>query len=383
MHYRNVLCFTTDTQSRRQGIIWLANKRKWMLDFRSLYDVTEDWHGDGVLMTGTAYSRREGQQLLERLQARRIPVVLLEIDDPRGVLPSVVGDDRAIGRLAADHFATQRFEHAAFFSSETNLEIPEARLDGFRENWKGRTLRSWLWTKVASGKRLQNRTALHDWLVRKLKDSPKPLAVFAWNDFDAGRLLNACLEAGVSIPDEVAILGVDNYLDICEHASVKLSSIKHDLPRIGHVGAAMLDRLMSGRKLARRCIKVKPQGIVTRASTDSLAAYEEELRPILTFIDGNLSHAFGAAEIAAALKIPRSRLDYLFKTKRGHSVGTEIATRRLALAKKLLLTTRLPVEDVSRQCGYCNRSFFSRCFRSSTGTTPLAWRKARSSFTRA
>ncbi len=382
MTNHRVLCFTTDTQARRQGILRLAQRHGWFLEFKSIYDVTDDWQGDGVLMTSTGYGREAGQRFLKTLKERRTPVVLLEMPEPEGFFPCVTGDNHAIGRLAAKHFNERKFRHAVFFATYDgvdNYQIPcqQARLDGFRAAWRGLTLNTWLWGKDSPAQTRNDPGELHAYLRARLRHAPKPLAVFAWNDFDASRLLNAAVEAGFTVPDDVAILGVDNYRDICESTPVKLSSIKHDLARIGHVGAAMLERLMSGGTLQRNFIRVKPQGIVTRASTDPLAVYRDELRPVMAFIDGNLTRAFGAAEIAAAVKMPRRRLDYLFKTEFRHSVGTEIAARRIALAKRLLRTTDLPIESITAQCGYCNRSFFSKCFQRATGTTPLAWRKGK------
>ncbi len=361
--------------SIRQGIDKLANECGWLMRIESIDAPPKDWQGDGVLLF---IDGEKAKGYVKRLRRQRIPVVAISDEWPDVNIHKVTGDDVEIGRLAARHFNERNFTHAVFFSVETDSTCHDLRHSGFRERWEGKTLDAWIWPRESAARHHKDWQRMQAWLIKKLRKAPKPLAVFAWNDYDAAYVLNACLQAGVNVPNDVAILGVDNYTMICEHQSVKLSSIVHNLKRIGYVGAAMLERLMSGGRVPRKITRIKPHGIITRESTDALAVYDDELRPAITYIDEHLSHAFGAAEIAAALNISRGRLDRLFTAKLGHSVGTEIAAHRIAKAKKLLTATRLPIEAISEACGYCNRSFFSKRFRKATGTTPLAWRKRES-----
>ncbi len=376
-----VLCLSSDTQSRRQGILRLASEYNWFLLFKTAHELTDDWEGDGVLMTQDGLDSARGQSLVRILEARGTPIVLLEsVQGDR--FPSVSGDNKAIGRLAANHFNTHQLQHAIFFSAAPVHEGHHARLEGFRSRWKGRTLDAWYWAESAKPADLQNWTRLHNWLSARLFLAPKPLAVFTWNDYDARHVLNACLQSRIAIPSEVMILGADNYLDICEHTAIPLSYVQHDLARIGHIGAAMLDRLMSGLELPQRHVYVKPQGIVTRTSTDPVTPHSALVRAALATIDANLTRAFGAAELSRLLQCPRRRLDYLFTTEIGHSVGTEIAARRIERTKHYLRNTKLPIEEVAEKCGFCNRSFMSRCFKNAVGTTPLSWRKKNARKTR-
>ncbi len=381
-HLRKVLCLTYDSHSRREGILRLASARNWLIDFKRAYELPEDWNCDGALFAADIYASEEGQRLLASLQRRHTPIVVLEgVDSQILKHPGVTGDDRAIGALAARFFNERHFHHAAFFSSHEATQLPcqTARLTGFREAWNGSTLDVWLWSMHASGKDFTDRDKLQAWLTDRLRQAKKPLAVFAWNDVDASQILSVCLQIGLSVPDDVAILGVDNLTDICDHTPVKLSAIKHDLARVGHVGAAMLERLMSGGTLKRRFVRIKPQGVVERESTPPLVVYSAAIKPIIDYIDRNLSHTFGAAEIShtfgaaeisQALNVPRGRLDYLFSRETGHSIGTEIATRRINKAKELMRQTDLSIDSIAQQCGYCTRSFFAKRFRHATGMAP-------------
>ena len=168
---------------------------------------------------------------------------------------------------------------------------------------------------------------------------------------------------------------MDDNRIVCEHQSVQLSSIAHDHERVGYAAAATLERLMCGGEPDRRLVRVRPRGIVTRASTDTFAVNDPELLPAIGLIRRNLSRPFGAAQLADELGIPRIRLDRLFAARLGHSVGAEIARRRVAEAKRLLVLGDMTLQDIAAQCGYCHSSFLIRSFRKATGETPAAWRR--------
>ncbi len=356
---------------RFEGIARLAGECGWHIRTESRRMPPTDWTGDGVLvmLEDIPVLRR----FISRVVKRGIPVVDLLEDLPNTKVARVTGDNPEIGRMAALHFNERDFRHSAFFSVRHN-HTHDLRAAGFLEKWEGDTFEKWLWPDACKGS-IDNWKLMGEWLHEKLLAAPKPLAVFAWNDYDASHVLNACRKLDIKVPDEVAILGVDDNKVICEHQSVNLSSIAHDHQRVGYAAAATLERLMSGGKLQRTVMRIKPQGIVTRESTETFAVNDPVLRPAINYISRNLSHSFGAAQIAAALGIPRIRLDRLFAAKLGHSAGVEIARWRIALAKKLLTTSRDSLSEIAQKCGYCHASFFIRSFRRATGMTPTAWRR--------
>ncbi len=374
MHNHNVLFLSIPfAPQRSQGIYRLAGKCGWTLRIASTDAPPTDWQGDGalVILDGSAKTRA----FVEDLRRRNIPVVDLREDCPEVDIPRVSGDDHEIGRLAARHFLERGFRHAAFFSTLENFSHAE-RLAGFTSEWTRETPDVWLWPRACGKrKRVDDLASLRKWLGEKLKAGPHPLAVFAWNDADAVHVLQACATMGLRVPDEVAVLGVDNQPMVCEQQPVKLSSVAHDLVRIGYTGAALLERLMNGGKPDRTPFRIRPRGVVTRESTGPVARYQRELAQALDYIHGHLSVPFGAQDIAEALNMSRGRLDRLFTARLHHSVGQEIANQRLARAQDLLRNTNDSVADISQACGYCNPSFFIKCFLSATNTTPHAWRK--------
>ena len=360
-----------DPPHRFQGIARLAGERGWHIRTESRRLPPWDWEGDGVLVM--LEDIPELKRFVAKMRRKRIPVVDLLEDQPQVPLTRVAGDNPAIGRLAAEHFNARDFRHAAFFSLRHN-HTHDLRIEGFMAAWKGEPPMLWLWPDEAKGQ-IEDWKRMGSWLAGRLADAPKPLAVFAWNDYDATHVLNACRKLELKVPEEVAILGVDDNKVICEHQSVNLSSIVHDHERVGYAAAATLERLMCGGTVERQLVRVKPRGVVTRESTDTFAVNDPLLQPAIDYITRNLSRPLGAAQIASALGMPRIRLDRLFSARLGRSAGAEIARRRIALAQKLLSGTDLPLSEIAERCGYCHASFFIRTFRRAAGLTPAAWRK--------
>ena len=366
-----LILISADPPHRFRGIARLAGEQGWHIRTERRREPPRDWTGDGALVMLEDIPPL--MAFVRRLRRRGIPVVDLLEDRPEVPLVRVAGDNPEIGRLAAEHFNARDFRHAAFFSVRHN-HTHDLRLAGFRAAWKGAEPAVWLWPDVA-GAHPEDWRRMGGWLADLLRRAPKPLAVFAWNDYDATHVLSACRSAGLKVPDEIAILGVDDNRVICEHQSVSLSSIAHDHERVGYMAAATLERLMSGGTASRALVRVKPRGVVTRASTDTFAVNDPALRPAVDFIEKNLGRPFGAAQIAEALGVPRIRLDRLFAAKLGHSAGAEIARRRIALAKRLLQTTDLGLSDIAGYCGYCHATFLIRTFKKAVGVTPVEWRR--------
>ena len=360
-------------EARLKGIARLAGRHGWRVRTEPRLAPPDSWQGDGVLvmLDGTEALT----DFVRSVRRRGIPVVDLTEDCPAVDVPRVTGDNLLIGRLAAEHFNDRDFRHAAFFSLRRN-HTRDLRLKGFREVWCGKEPETWFWPDAADGA-ADDWNRLDAWLEGKLRKAPKPLAVFCGNDYDAVQVLAACQRLSLKVPEGVSILGVDDDPLICEHQRTPLSSVSHDLERVGYAAAAALERLMSGGTLDNRHLHVKPRGIVTRNSTETFAVCDRELQPAINYITRNLSRPLGAAQIAAALKMPRIRLDRLFASRLGHSVGAETARRRLARATALLENTEMPLAEIAAECGYCHASFFIRTFKKATGLTPLAWRKRR------
>jgi len=371
---RNVLLVIQPAYPERiQGIARFAKSHGWHLTIVDrLARFPRGWRGDGALVTlrGNAATNR----FVRGLVRQGIPVVDLTFNHPEIPLPRVSGDHAAFGRLARTHFESLNFRHFAWFSTEWS-HVHELRFDGFRAGGTAVPER-WVLADLVRPAEIDNWPLFVRTVGRRLRLAPKPLAVLAYDDADAAKLLAAALEAGLRIPDEVAIMGIGNDTVICENQAVPLSSVGHDLDRNGYEGAVLLDRLMSGRAHATDVKLIPPRGIVVRKSTDTLATDDPLLSQALCEIDLRLGTAFGIDEIAETLGITRSRLDKLFAEKFARSAGKEIARQRIEKAKRLLTGTDKPMKAIAALCGFCNAGYFTNAFRTATGTTPKGWRAA-------
>lgn len=382
MKRRHVLILVTPAyQPRLAGIARLARQHGWQLTIVDrLARQPRGWKGDGVLVT-----LREDPApvaFVKALRKRKVPVVDLTFNHPEMRLPRVSGDHAALGRLAREHFTERNFHHFAWFSTHW-LNVHRLRYEGFSvppafsqpSPFSSRPSR-WIFAEEAPPERLDDFAYFDRWLGAKLKAAPKPLALLAYDDADATRALGACLAAGLSVPEEVAILGIGGDRLLCENQPVPLSSVEHDQERTGYEGAALLERLMNGGKPPARPVLIPPRGITVRASTDFVAAANPIVRRALEYIRTNLGRPFGLEQIASATGVSRATAARLFEKELGRPVGEEILRHRLREAKLLLQSDTLTVAEVAYRTGFCNPAYFTNTFRRETGVTPKAWRKS-------
>ena len=393
MKQRNVLLVIQPAYPERiSGIARFARSHGWHLTIVDrLARFPRGWRGDGALVTlrGNAKTNR----FVRGLVRDGIPVVDLTFNHPEIRLPRVSGDHEAFGRLAREHFESLNFRHFAWFSTGWS-HVHELRFRGFsygdrpRETQDcigkiGARPQKWVLCDIVKPSEIDNWSLFLRIVGRRLKSAEKPLAILTYDDADAAKVLSATLEAGLRVPEEIAIMGIGNDKVICENQAVPLSSVDHDLERNGYEGAVLLSRLMSThrtpgtRHQAPGTKLLSPRGIVVRKSTDTLAADDPVLSAALREISKRLATSFGVAEVAAALKVPRTRLDRLFAEKFSRSVGREIVRQRIERAKRFLSETDKPMKEIAALCGYCNAGYFTNAFRAETGFTPKAWRRGR------
>jgi LacI family transcriptional regulator len=289
--------------------------------------------------------------------------------------PAIITDSAAIGSLAAEHFLDRGFEHFAYCGLD---EFIWSRLRGhhfservtragFHVNLyrqpKARAKRAW--------KSEQNLIA--DWL----RSLPKPLALMCCNDDRALQVIEACQLADLFVPDQVAVLGVDNDVLICDLADPPISSIALNTEVAGHDAARLLDRLMNGEKLAGQEIRVRPTHIVTRMSTDMLAVSDPDVAAAVRFIRRNPSRMMQVSDVVEATNVSRRVLEKRFKAILHRSVYQEIRRVRVNYIIELLVGTDMTITEVAVRSGFNGVEHISRYFRKETGISLREYRKRR------
>jgi LacI family transcriptional regulator len=190
-------------------------------------------------------------------------------------------------------------------------------------------------------------------------------------------VIDACLRAELHVPDEVAILGVDNDPFLCNLSTPQLSSIDVYPERIGYEAAALLDRLMKGGRAPRQPLLFEPRGLVIRQSTDVTAVADPHVAQASKLIRDHACEAISIEQLLAKVPVSRSALFRRFKEHLGRSPKKELSRVRLERAKALLTNSTLSIEEVARQTFQTDSKHFIAVFRAATGATPMRYRKQR------
>ena len=208
-------------------------------------------------------------------------------------------------------------------------------------------------------------------MVAWLRSLPRPLALFCVTDVAGSEMLTNCDLAGLRVPEEISVLGVDNRASWCEPCHPPLSSVAIPWRRVGYGAAHWVARLLAGEKPPEEMTLVAPEEVVTRQSSEMRAIPDPTLADAMAFIRGNACDRITVATVAAHAGIDRRRLERAFRKHLGRSPHDELARIRMDPAKLLLAKTGLNVEDIAERIGLSSNRFWC-LFRTAVGTTPAA-----------
>jgi LacI family transcriptional regulator len=357
-----------------RGIARYAREHDWHLvtDMMFTGSVPRAWKGDGVLAFLPYQS-----ELLIHLQTLGAPCVALADVDAAIELPSVTIDHAEIGRLAADHLlqrAHRSFAWAPFLNDTANRQRSAAFQARLAEHGRScRTLPA-MHTKIGpywQGNWAERRRAL----IEELHRLPRPTALFAFNDCVAADIIDACGDAGLSVPEDLAVLGVGNSI-ACETSAVPLSSIDDNLDEIGYRAASLLSELMNGSVPAERHVRVQPRGVVTRVSTDIVAVTNPRVARALSYIAENYPDPMLTVnDVASAVGMSRRNLERSVREETGCTINEHIVSIRMREASRLLrLHPRAKSSEIAALVGITGAGSFFRTFRRFFGMNPKAHR---------
>ena len=336
------------------------------------------WGGSGII--GVIQNR----VYAEAVMAADVPAVLIDpVDEsqlPHGLLAShsvLASDQRAIGELAAEYFLERGFTsfafvgeiHAINWSRERGAAFA-ARIEraGFACGMYGalsvREKRDWV----------AERQRLSEWL-QKL---PRPVAVFAAMDARGRQVLDACLTVGLDVPNDVAVLAVDNDELICDSTTPPLSSIELDTGHMGFEAARLLDEAMRHRNKAKRVTRTFPPiKVVTRRSTEAVNIADPLVARALEFIWLNAHTPIGVPDVVAHVKVSRRLLELRFRKAQVGTIQDELQRTRLKRVKAMLAETNLSVTAIAKACGFTSKCYLGKVFREAFGTTMTRYRAER------
>jgi LacI family transcriptional regulator len=327
----------------------------------------KSWHGDGLIVNF------DNPHVVRALRGVDKPIVAVGggrgWHDSTSRIPYVATDDETIGRLAAEHLmdcGLRNFAFCGYPQNRTNFWMTQRKLGfskrlegaGFSNySFHGRHTTATHWQDVLS--------ELCNWL-RKL---PLPIGIMGCYDYRARHILEACKALGLRVPDDVAVIGVDNDV-VCELADPPLSSVEQGRFRIGYSAAATLELLMSGKRRVPMQQMIAPVGIVARQSTNILCVADPLLATALRMIREHACHGLQAGEVAAQVGLSRNTLDKRCKEHIGRTIDLEIRRVRLECAKDLLARTALPLREIARKAGFGSEQYLSSVFSKVVGCRP-------------
>lgn len=359
-------------RSLHHGVAAYAREAGWSLniEMERMSRLPEQWRGQGVICVLGMDGAIDSQ-----VKSWGLPTVSIGpvVDDE---IPRVLPDNEALGKMAYEHFFTRGFRHFAFFM-RSGGPGEQLRCEGFRKHAEreGHTFNIIDWAQYARTPRAIHGDTDPHWLAERLGSLPRPLAVLAEYDDRAMEVIEGCHAAGLSVPEQVAVLGVDNDELRCDFAPVPLSSIDDDQQMQGHEAARLLDRLMNGETVAKQTL-IPPRKVVTRVSTDILAIEQPHVAAALRLIWDHYLEPLTAGDVSDALPMSRRRLHDAFVKHVGRTISEEIKRRRIEHAQRLLLKTPpIKLEAVARDSGFPSGDRMAKVFVAMTGETPSNYRK--------
>lgn len=324
----------------------------------------DSWQGDGLI------ARIQDKGMADRLKKLKTPVV-----DVLGVteneFPLVHVDDEKISQQVARHFLEREFVHFGFYGiAEENWS--QRREIAFREaTASGETFASLNAQRGKSEGANVHFAELQAWLY----ELPKPVAIMVCSDQRGLILLEAARSAGITVPEQIAVVGVDNDLALCEVATPYLSSARGGHNRVGFEAAKLLDRLIAGERCSGNSILIPPNEIVVRDSSDSRGISDPTVRSAVQFMREHLSKSITNEDIARATGLSKTRLQIRFREALGMSLREFLAERRLRQAENLIRSTNLTFADIAERCGFRHHEYLGYVMKRQKGVTPRQLRK--------
>lgn len=305
---------------------------------------------------------------------RGIVVIAQDYKHRFTTIPNITGDYYNQGRQAAQFFVSRGFRHFAFYGYE-DVVWSEERWKGFSD-----TLLEKGFSGQVSDYRKQSLDNLWYYALKPLSDwllsLPHPTALLACDDTRANVIIEACRAAGLHVPKDVAVMGVDNDEVICQLSFPELSSISTDVFHAGYETAAYIDSLLKGKTREVKDIEVPYMAIVERMSTEIFATDNPNILRVLEFIHSHLSSALDTPTLLRLVPLSRRLLEKQFKAATGLSIHKYVTDVRIRHFAQLLITTDEDIDELAFLTGLSSAKNLSRQFRARMGMTPLAYRQA-------
>ena len=327
-----------------------------------------EWKANGIL--GQFYNNSAPEELM----GAGIAVIAQDFKERHTNIPNITGDYFKTGEMGAEYFLKKGFENFAFYGFK-NIVWSRERGQGFEERIKeeGNFVHYFEQNKRTKTREMwyYKPSALSKWLV----SLPKPIALMTCDDNQGLHVTEACRLAKIRIPEEVAVLGVDNDEMLCNLSDPPLSSISLDTVKGGYEAARLLHKMIQTNNQEYNDIVVGPTQVVTRNSTDIYATKDEHIGTTLKFIHSNMDRNLKVEDILQQVPLSRRSLEIRFQKVTGFPVYEYIFNLRIEKFTQKLLDTDLTIFEIAVDLGLNDSKNIARQFRQVKGCTPVEYRK--------
>ena len=367
-------CFEGILRYARVNGPWRLYRREGRPGEQRLRDMKR-WGCSGIITSACSLPEARA------IAGTRVPVMVFEpgpdmqaAGHPLTKCSSLRVDSRATGEYAARFYLERHYKNFAYMGTVQDRYWSNERGEGFRKTVEaaGGTVH------VYGGTTAEERK---DWALEQprveawLKSLPKPVGLFAAMDGRARQVLDACLDAGIAVPEEVSVLGVDDDPFICEATFPTLSSIQHNSEHMGYLMAEHLDQLMRGKRLRRQIHWIKPTRVESRRSTNASAITDAQVAEACEFIWHEAGHrSISVPDVVKVFGSSRRYAENRFKTVVGRTIMEEIRRVKLERVCALLAETNLSIGEITHQCDFARESHLAFLFRKQYDMTMSQYR---------
>ena len=333
-------------------------------------ELLDRWQGDGAIGV-------RGDVLAPIMRRRKIPFVNIDTRPAEPKVATVVSDGQAVGRLVARHLMDKALRRFAVITWKRDVRW-EAECRTFEQTVCEESFTCKHLTVAL--KRRHGITISHGTkeIATYLQTVDEPVGIFTVHDMISRGVVDACSDANLHVPEDVAVVGVGNLRATCEMRHPTLTSVELGAERVGYRAAQVLADLLAGKPGPAETILIPPTAIVPRESSDMLAIQDAYLRQALQFIKDNHRRLIQVPDVVDAVGTNRRSLENRFRQFLGRTVHDEIRRSRIATACQLLVETDLTVKAIYPRCGYRSWQVFIECFHRETSMNPTQYRRTHS-----
>ena len=329
----------------------------------------KNWRGDGILI------RDSSDRSMALAKASGASIVNLG-EQVIGGIPLIRSDDQIITDQIAEHLSQRGFRNFGYVGFK-DRNFSKSREHCFRQvlaTQERATIASFEVpdeTEEITWETSQN--SLAEWLLQL----PKPVGIMACYDVMGFRVLDACRRVGLSVPDEVAVVGVDNDAELCALSNPPLSSVDHRSEQIGFTAAEILNELINGGPQPKSLTTVRPNGIVTRHSSDIIAIEDEKVAEACRYIRQHACDGITVPEVAEHVTLSRRALERRFHNALRRSPQSELRRIQLDQVRRLLDETDYKLSTIAKMSGFRYHEYMSKVFKEKMGISPGSYRKSK------